>query len=194
MKVLSACCCSLRHNSSRERRANSVSQGGLTIGCSGCGALHGFRRGGVLRVGPAPLTLASLGAAGTGFGAAHPARRQAWVRRDRDRHIRGVDHRRAPSHVALRRAAMRRGCLARAAERACPGVRHAGAHQFRGPAAPPPPACCSGLPLGLVVGRLTIGCSGCGALHTFERDGSLARRPRTTDPCVVRPPFYPSCR
>jgi hypothetical protein len=35
--------------------------------------------------------------------------------------------------------------------------------------------------------RLTIGCSGCGALHAFGRDESLARRPRTTDPCVVRP-------
>jgi hypothetical protein len=38
-----------------------------------------------------------------------------------------------------------------------------------------------------VLARLTIGCSGCGAWHVFGRNESLARRPRTTDPCVVRP-------
>jgi hypothetical protein len=35
---------------------------GLTIGCRGCGALHAFGWMEVLRVGPAPLTLVSLGA------------------------------------------------------------------------------------------------------------------------------------
>jgi hypothetical protein len=34
---------------------------GLTIGCSGCGAGHVFGRRKVLRAGPAPLTLVSLG-------------------------------------------------------------------------------------------------------------------------------------
>jgi hypothetical protein len=34
---------------------------GLTIGCSGCGAWHVFWRMKVLRAGPAPLTLVSLG-------------------------------------------------------------------------------------------------------------------------------------
>jgi hypothetical protein len=33
----------------------------LTIGCRGCGALHGFELPQVLRAGPAPLTLVSLG-------------------------------------------------------------------------------------------------------------------------------------
>jgi hypothetical protein len=35
---------------------------GLTIGCRGCGALHAFSWRTALRAGPAPLTLASLGA------------------------------------------------------------------------------------------------------------------------------------
>jgi hypothetical protein len=48
---------------------------GLTIGCSGCGALHASERMKVLRAGPAPLTLVSLGrwisiAATTGSAAA----------------------------------------------------------------------------------------------------------------------------
>jgi hypothetical protein len=50
---------------------------GLTIGCRGCGAGHVFGRRIVLRAGPAPLTLVSLGAAGRCTGAVHSARRQA---------------------------------------------------------------------------------------------------------------------
>ena len=48
------------------RHAKRVLTGscGLTIGCRGCGGLHGFIRRKVLRGGPAPLTLVSLGAAG----------------------------------------------------------------------------------------------------------------------------------
>jgi hypothetical protein len=38
---------------------------------------------------------------------------------------------------------------------------------------------------------LTIGCRGCGALHAFGREESVARQPRTPDPCVVRPAFTP---
>ena len=41
--------------------------GGLTIGCRGCGALHTFGRRKVLRGGPAPLTLVSLGARPSSF-------------------------------------------------------------------------------------------------------------------------------
>jgi hypothetical protein len=41
---------------------------------------------------------------------------------------------------------------------------------------------------GPAVGRLTIGCRGCGAGHAFD-DDNLARRPRTPDPCVVGPPL-----
>jgi hypothetical protein len=37
-----------------------------------------------------------------------------------------------------------------------------------------------------VRGGLTIGCRGYGAVHAFA-DDRLARRPRTPDPCVVRP-------
>jgi hypothetical protein len=48
-------------------RCQRVGQGPLvrrlTIGCRGCGALHAFGWMEVLRVGPAPLTLVSLGAA-----------------------------------------------------------------------------------------------------------------------------------
>ena len=62
---------------------------------------------------------------------------------------------------------MRRGYLVRAAEQTSLGAHHAGAHELRGPAAPPPPAPCSGAAPSLAVGRLTIGCSGCGALHAL---------------------------
>jgi hypothetical protein len=62
------------------------SQRGLTIGCSGCGALHTLGAMKVLRVGPAPLTLASLGAAGPGSGAAHPGWRRGHPRCSRPRH------------------------------------------------------------------------------------------------------------
>ena len=140
----------------------------------------------VLRGGPAPLTLASLGAAGTSFSAAHSARRQASARGIPGRDIRGVDHRRAPGCDALRRAHMRRGCLARAAETSKFQARHAGAHQLRGPAAPPLAARFSGSVWGLSLGRLTIGCSGCGAGHVFSRT-KVTGRPRPTDPWGVRP-------
>jgi hypothetical protein len=66
------------------------------------------------------------------------------------------------------------------------GARHAGAHQPRGPAAPPPSGRCSGSLWGLVLGRLTIGCSGCGAGHTFERTKGLRAGPAPTDPWGVR--------
>jgi hypothetical protein len=110
-----------------------------------------FRAREVLRAGPAPLTLVSLGAAGTGSGAAHSARRHAFVRELPGRRIRGVHHRRAPTRDALRRAHGRRGCPARAAEEPSVGARHAGAHQLRGPAAPPPAARFSAPVLGLAV-------------------------------------------
>jgi hypothetical protein len=46
---------------SETRGTNSSWIRGLTIGCRGCGALHAFSWRTVLRGGPAPLTLVSLG-------------------------------------------------------------------------------------------------------------------------------------
>jgi hypothetical protein len=66
------------------------------------------------------------------------------------------------------------------------GARHAGAHQLRGPAAPPPAVRFSGSVWGRALGRLTIGCSGCGAGHTFERTKGLRDGPAPTDPWGVR--------
>jgi hypothetical protein len=46
---------------SYEAREAPLADGGLTIGCRGCGALHTFGRRTGLRGGPASLTLVSLG-------------------------------------------------------------------------------------------------------------------------------------
>ena len=146
-----------------------------------------FRRDESLARGPAPLTLASLGAAGSGFGAAHTARRQASARGTPGRGIRDMHHRRASDVDALRTTHVRRGCLVRAAERRAlvraPPVRTSSTT----PPTPPPSTRCSGPASGLVVGRLTIGCSGCGALHILFGRRKFYAWPRTTDPCVVMP-------
>ena len=96
-------------------------------------------------------------------------------------------------------------CTCRAAvsreppEQPSPSVRHAGAHQLRGPAAPPPAVRCSGAVLGLAGRSLTIGCSGCGALHVFSRTrllrdgpapltlGALGRRASISAAAGIRP-------
>jgi hypothetical protein len=62
-------------------------------------------------------------------------------------------------------------------EQPSPSARHAGAHQLRGPAAPPPSVRCSGSVWGLAGRRLTIGCSGCGAGHVFGRRKVLCDGP-----------------
>jgi hypothetical protein len=124
----------------------------ITAVDAGPGMFSGGTR--ALRDGPAPLTLGSLGAAGTGSCAAHSARRTGCCAQlFPHREYCGVDHRRAPSCDTLRPMQMRRSYLMRTGDTR----RTVGS-----------PSCCR------CCGAPAIGRSGCGCGPTRALAGALS--------------------